>query len=290
MPDKITLLATDHQQSVLMAPDATLPRLIAYLPYGYSSQASEGLSLLGFVGELPDSLTGHYQLGQGYRQYNPRLMRFNTPDRLSPFEEGGVNPYTYCAGDPINRVDPDGSNWVSKMTSALSNLFRRRRASNRPAAKSFANGYDGYIYNRFRKTPTSEQPSRNTAGGYTLNYGTPQHRFSPELTNLGPSNSLRKFNPIFTELPGLTTERSHFGFPEDFIEFWRQSTNQPPDKQLIDYTNIPRPGVVTLKQLSVQTKGIRMMEKLPKKARRLAAARVAREARELAALEQQDFW
>lgn len=31
-------------------------------------------------------------------------MRFSAPD-WSPFGEGGINPYAYCAGDPINSSD-----------------------------------------------------------------------------------------------------------------------------------------------------------------------------------------
>jgi RHS repeat-associated protein len=73
-------------------------------------------SLLGFAGERPDLVTGHYPLGNGYRSYNPVLMRFNQPDSLSPFGEGGVNAYAYCQGDPVNRSDPTGHMFNSVMT------------------------------------------------------------------------------------------------------------------------------------------------------------------------------
>ncbi|MDQ1886276.1 RHS repeat-associated core domain-containing protein [Aeromonas salmonicida] len=63
---------------------------------------------LAFNGERRDPVTGLYHLGQGYRAYNPRLMRFHVADSLSPFGEGGINPYAYCLGDPINAVDPTG--------------------------------------------------------------------------------------------------------------------------------------------------------------------------------------
>lgn len=65
-------------------------------------------NLLGFNGELCESLTGHYLLGNGYRAFNPVLMRFNSPDSLSPFGEGGINAYAYCKGDPVNSFDSDG--------------------------------------------------------------------------------------------------------------------------------------------------------------------------------------
>lgn len=64
--------------------------------------------LPGFNGELPDLLTGHYLLGNGYRAYNPVLMRFNSPDSLSPFGEGGINAYGYCRGNPVGQMDPTG--------------------------------------------------------------------------------------------------------------------------------------------------------------------------------------
>jgi hypothetical protein len=40
-------------------------------------------------------------------------MCFLSPDSESPFGSGGINPYAYCAGDPVNRIDPDGHSWVN---------------------------------------------------------------------------------------------------------------------------------------------------------------------------------
>ncbi|VVO13055.1 RHS repeat-associated core domain-containing protein [Pseudomonas fluorescens] len=105
---KTTLLATDQQHSVLSALDAGQSHAIAYSPYGYRPPENGLLSLLGFNGELPDSLTGHYHLGKGYRQFNPVLMRFNSPDSWSPFGEGGFNAYAYCVGNPVNTADSTG--------------------------------------------------------------------------------------------------------------------------------------------------------------------------------------
>jgi RHS repeat-associated protein len=87
---KTILLATDQQQSVLNASHATQNHPLAYSPYGHRPPGNGLLSLLGFNGELPDSVTGHYHLGKGYRQFNPVLMRFNSPDSWSPFGDGWV--------------------------------------------------------------------------------------------------------------------------------------------------------------------------------------------------------
>lgn len=62
----------------------------------------------GFNGLRPDPLSGVYHPGNGYRTYHPLLMRFHLPDNLSPFGAGGINPYAYCHGDPINCADPSG--------------------------------------------------------------------------------------------------------------------------------------------------------------------------------------
>ena len=103
-----TLLATDQQRSVLHALGSGVRHPIAYAPYGHHPADSGLLSLLGFNGERRDPVTGHYLLGNGYRAFNPVLMRFNSPDSWSPFGEGGVNPYVYCLGDPTNRSDRNG--------------------------------------------------------------------------------------------------------------------------------------------------------------------------------------
>ncbi|SOQ15034.1 MULTISPECIES: RHS repeat-associated core domain-containing protein [Pseudomonas syringae group] len=98
------LLLTDQQQSVIAAQGLAL----AYTPYGHRHPSAGPMNLPGFTGQRLDPVTGHYLLGNGYRAFNPVLMRFNSPDSLSPFGEGGLNAYGYCAGDPVNRVDPSG--------------------------------------------------------------------------------------------------------------------------------------------------------------------------------------
>jgi RHS repeat-associated core domain len=69
---------------------------------------NDNSSLLGFNGERIDPVLGGYHLGNGYRLYSPSLRRFTSPDSMSPFGQGGINPYAYCEGDPINHTDPTG--------------------------------------------------------------------------------------------------------------------------------------------------------------------------------------
>ncbi len=94
-------------------------------PYtAYGEQAVDAnLSQPGFNGELKDQDTGWYLLGNGYRAYNPSLMRFNTPDSMSPFSGGGINPYAYCLGNPVNRMDPSGHFSMSAGADLGLNIF-----------------------------------------------------------------------------------------------------------------------------------------------------------------------
>ena len=119
------LLATDMQTSVLnsVSPDGT-QQAHAYTPFGHQRDVTTLHSVSGFNGERPDPVTGHYLLGQGYRAFNPVLMRFNSPDSLSPFAEGGINAYGYCGGDPLNRVDPTG-HFFSKIVRAFKHGFTK---------------------------------------------------------------------------------------------------------------------------------------------------------------------
>jgi RHS repeat-associated protein len=118
-----TLLATDLQRSVLHTLTADQQQHpIAYSPYGHRRTESGLTNLLGFNGEHPDPVTGGYLLGNGYRMFNPVLMRFNSPDNLSPFGKGSLNCYMYCGGDPVNRTDPTGHWWLELLKSKTRGL------------------------------------------------------------------------------------------------------------------------------------------------------------------------
>ncbi|MEW9682060.1 RHS repeat-associated core domain-containing protein [Pseudomonas sp. TE50-2] len=96
------LTLCDQQHSVL----ASAGTARGYTPYGALPSAAG--PRLAYVGQLREALMGLYHLGNGYRSYDPCLMRFLSPDALSPFAKGGINAYAYCAGDPINYQDRSG--------------------------------------------------------------------------------------------------------------------------------------------------------------------------------------
>lgn len=118
-------------------PAAGQQNALAYTADGYRCPLGDLPHQLGFNGELPDPLTGHYLLGNGYRAFNPVLMRFNSPDNLSPFGKGGVNAYAYCAGNPINWADPTGHTPILfKKALRRLNLMRPKAIETKAAARN----------------------------------------------------------------------------------------------------------------------------------------------------------
>lgn len=102
------LLAANNQNSIIVELAGGGRTSIAYSAYGRRSAQQAIATHLGFNGDLSERHIGWYLLGNGYRAYNPVLMCFHSPDSLSPFGEGGLNAYGYCAGDPVNFSDPTG--------------------------------------------------------------------------------------------------------------------------------------------------------------------------------------
>ncbi|ANN67449.1 RHS repeat-associated core domain-containing protein [Bordetella bronchialis] len=85
----------------------------------------------GFTGARLDSSTAAYPLGNGYRWFIPALMRFNATDDFSPFGPGGINPYVYCTGDPVNHSDPSGHMgiWEDIIAASIEDAAREQRES-----------------------------------------------------------------------------------------------------------------------------------------------------------------
>ncbi|MEN8638758.1 RHS repeat-associated core domain-containing protein [Pseudomonas sichuanensis] len=107
------LLACDRQRSPIGA--AELPSR-SFTAYG--ALPSPLGPITGFCGQPREPKLDRYPLGNGYRQYNPALMRFHQPDAFSPFGDGGINAYMYCSGDPVNRHDP-GGNYGALLSAAI---------------------------------------------------------------------------------------------------------------------------------------------------------------------------
>jgi len=121
------LLVGDDKNSVLVEVSQDAIKAIAYSAYGHRMHDASVSSPLGYNGERRETHTGWYLLGNGYRVFNPLLMRFHSPDSLSPFGEGGLNAYMYCVGDPINNVDPTGHTFIGIISRGFRGAFGSSR-------------------------------------------------------------------------------------------------------------------------------------------------------------------
>lgn len=113
------LLATDDKGSVLTVQNNDEEEDPRFTPYGHDADMRTGKLLLGFNGEPITPSIECYLLGSGYRSYAPHLMRFLSPDSLSPFGAGGLNAYAYCSNDPVNLVDPSGHSFIKGVKNFL---------------------------------------------------------------------------------------------------------------------------------------------------------------------------
>ncbi|WP_144936580.1 RHS repeat-associated core domain-containing protein [Pseudomonas alabamensis] len=113
-----TLLGCDAQGSVRVEVDDDV-HIRSYTTHGAEKDVLQpDDNPFGFAGERREPLTGWY-IPAGYRPYDPLLMIFLAPDSLSPFGRGGLNAYAYCAGDPVNRIDPDGHGWLTWLVAGV---------------------------------------------------------------------------------------------------------------------------------------------------------------------------
>ena len=113
------LLVPDRTQSILACVGPATDKPGAFTPFGYRRS---GKVSAAWNGQVAESLSEHYLLGNGHRAYHPVLGRFSCPDALSPFGQGGLNTYAYCKGDPINATDPSGrisSAWLYGITAVI---------------------------------------------------------------------------------------------------------------------------------------------------------------------------
>jgi RHS repeat-associated protein len=140
------LLVTDLQRSVLHTLKADhQSQSLAYTPYGHRPTQIGFTSLLEFNGERPDPMTGNYLLGNGYRAFNTALLRFNSPDTMSPFGKGGLNAYGYCLGDPINKQDSSGH--FPKLN-GFQKWLKTPRKKSTPSAQTASNQKYRTLHNR----------------------------------------------------------------------------------------------------------------------------------------------
>ena len=131
--DKVLYFVNDHLGSVRAVKDGTgaIRQRYDYYPYGsvsrsWSSGATDtpdkrfrfgGKEIAGTV--LNATYTGAEKyLDFGARLYDPRSLAWLSQDPMAE-KYYSLSPYAYCAGNPVNLLDPNGTDWY---VSASGNL------------------------------------------------------------------------------------------------------------------------------------------------------------------------
>ena len=178
-----------------------------YTAYGYAPPGDSTQSSLGYNGEYTDPVTSNYHLGNGYRAFSPALMRFTAPDSLSPFGGGGLNTYAYCAGDPINAIDPSGHSpkWLDYALLGVA------------ALAGFAAGSELLAFTALTKFASVEGEALEDIGSTWSDsgrFGLREHGMPP-LKDAGPGLTVtRKLDNGVVESYGRITQRAeqHMNF------------------------------------------------------------------------------
>lgn len=131
--------------------EAMYPTARVYGAYG-QRRVPPGDAQAAYTGAIGEREAAGYLLDD--RLYVPTLRRFVNPDSFSPFEEGGLNRYAYCGGDPIGRIDPNGHSWLDWLGTMIDSLdLRLTRVS---AADGVEHAFATPGLAAVRTTPTAE--------------------------------------------------------------------------------------------------------------------------------------
>lgn len=106
----------DHlgNNRAVISHSGTVEQVTHYYPFGavYGDAGSnDALQRYKYNGKELDRMHGLNFYDYGVRQYDPLLCRFTQVDPLAE-KYYSISPYAYCGNNPVNRIDPDGRDWV----------------------------------------------------------------------------------------------------------------------------------------------------------------------------------
>ena len=112
---------TDHQGNVRVVVDenAAVKQVNHYYPYGalFAESTNGNVQPYKYNGKELDRMHGLDWYDHGARHNDAAIGRWHVMDPLCE-KYYDVSPYAYCAGDPMNSIDPDGKSIWTKMLKA----------------------------------------------------------------------------------------------------------------------------------------------------------------------------
>lgn len=124
-------------------------------PFGFNpSYAGQ----VAFKGGYCEAALSAYALGNGYRCYLPTLQRFAIADSFAPFQV--LNSYSFCNGDPVNRLDPSGHAPSAVLSKAASVMRAQNRIRKFKADVRIVDNLVGKNKNYLLRNPSENIRSR----------------------------------------------------------------------------------------------------------------------------------
>ena len=109
---------TDHQGNVrgVVDENTAVKQVNHYYPYGalFAESTNGGVQPFKYNGKELDRMHGLDWYDHGARHNDAAIGRWHVMDPLCE-KYYDVSPYAYCAGDPMNAIDPDGKSIWTKM-------------------------------------------------------------------------------------------------------------------------------------------------------------------------------
>ena len=105
----------DHQGNIRVVDEVgNLEQKNEYFAYGgpWVSSTNQGFQPYKYNGKELDRVHGLDWYDYGARRYDPAFCMFTQMDPLAE-QYPHLNPYVYCAGNPVRYVDPDGMDYWS---------------------------------------------------------------------------------------------------------------------------------------------------------------------------------
>ena len=120
-------MINDYLSSVRVVTDQTGNVLERNDYYGFGSRmdcGSEGDNRYRFSSKETQTVGAIGWLDFGARMYDPYLCHWTSPDPLAE-KYRSLSPYAYCAGDPVNYIDPTGMEFTEEAQKYVDKLTRK---------------------------------------------------------------------------------------------------------------------------------------------------------------------
>ena len=154
------------------------------LPWAYNSDDNPGFQTRKYNGKEFIEMHGYDTYDYGARGLQAALGRFTSVDPLAE-KYYSISPYAYCAGNPVNRIDPDGRKITNSNGYVLSNRTLMEQLAKFDMMVSRISGLDrnSYSFNltggdRYRKNGNIYSATNNTIVRRSA-------KFSPHLRESG---------------------------------------------------------------------------------------------------------